>query len=72
MTQGAFGEVWKGRWAGRHVAVKCLKEAVMESDLESEAEFASEVELLRRLRCVSMARARACGLWVTCASGVEG
>jgi len=45
---GAFGEVWKGEWAGTDVAVKkILKNDIKESDL---GEFASEILLMSKLR----------------------
>lgn len=42
---GAFGEVWKGEWAGTDVAIKkILKADISESDLN---EFSSEILLMR-------------------------
>lgn len=42
---GAFGEVWKGEWAGTDVGIKkILKSDIKESDLD---EFASEILLMR-------------------------
>lgn len=42
---GAFGEVWKGEWAGIDVGIKkILKNDIKESDLD---EFASEILLMR-------------------------
>jgi len=45
---GAFGEVWKGEWAGTDVAIKkILKADIKESDL---GEFAAEILLMSKMR----------------------
>eukprot|EP00339_Tiarina_fusa_P004927 CAMPEP_0117026930 /NCGR_PEP_ID=MMETSP0472-20121206/19743_1 /TAXON_ID=693140 ORGANISM="Tiarina fusus, Strain LIS" /NCGR_SAMPLE_ID=MMETSP0472 /ASSEMBLY_ACC=CAM_ASM_000603 /LENGTH=482 /DNA_ID=CAMNT_0004734057 /DNA_START=39 /DNA_END=1487 /DNA_ORIENTATION=+ len=45
---GAFGEVWKGEWAGTGVAIKkILKADISEDDLE---EFSTEILLVSKLR----------------------
>lgn len=45
---GAFGEVWKGEWAGTSVAIKkILKVDISEDDLK---EFATEILLISKLR----------------------
>ena len=45
---GAFGEVWKGEWAGTNVAIKkILKADISEADLK---EFSTEILLVSKLR----------------------
>ena len=52
---GAFGEVWKGEWAGTSVAIKkILKADISEDDLQ---EFSTEILLVRLVlsfRCCSL------------------
>ena len=45
---GGFGAVYKGKWSGRHVAIKTL--ACSHLDEEAEAEFKKELEVMVGLR----------------------
>lgn len=62
LSSGAFGEVWKGSWQGIEVAVKRLRQSLLEFDsfvrvavllrlcltpLQASTEFDREVTLLR-------------------------
>ena len=47
---GAMGEVFSGDWIGKRVAVKMLREAVLEADEASLSEFEREMAFLRSVR----------------------
>jgi len=49
-SEGAFGEVWRGRWGDFAVAVKVLKLALLQLDEETAAEFEREVDFMQRTR----------------------
>lgn len=56
LSEGAFGEVWRGRWGDLPVAVKVLKQAVMEFDDTARTEFEREVEFMQRTRHTNIVR----------------
>ena len=53
---GAFGEVWEGFWDTLHVAVKVVKQDVIQFDDELRQEFEVEVEFLQRTRHANLVR----------------
>ena len=51
-SPGAFGEVWCGHWDGIEVAVKVLRQSMLEMDDSVVAEFEREVEFMRHANIV--------------------
>ncbi len=50
IDEGAFGEVWRGEWNERTVAVKLLRACIRDLDEQSSEKFQAEVNLMKRLR----------------------
>lgn len=55
--EGSFGQVWRGRWSGLDIAVKILRQNVLEVGGEFvQAEFEREIEFMQRTRHPNIVR----------------
>jgi hypothetical protein len=55
-SQGAFGAVWRGDWDGLTVAIKVLREGMLDMDEALAREFEKEAEFLMRARHANLVR----------------
>eukprot|EP00039_Didymoeca_costata_P021423 m.344467 g.344467 ORF g.344467 m.344467 type:complete len:821 (+) comp24500_c0_seq1:185-2647(+) len=62
-SEGAFGEVWYAEWDGLGVAVKKLRQMIVELDEFAAADFEKEVDSLRKCRHRNIVRFFGAGKW---------